>query len=107
MSMIAGCPTCDAALDWPHAPGCHDAQCLVTGFPVNDCPPGHEHDLGEWTGWLPGEAEAVEHGLWQRRKVPGTGWEQCGPFSGGVPDRTRVFSMGRWDRESRAWVIPD
>lgn len=107
MSLIAGCPTCASPIDWPHAPGCPDSQCIVTGLPINDCPSDHAHDFGEWTGWLPGEFEAVEHGLWTRRKVP-SGWEQCGPFTeGGIPDRTRVFSMGRWDRESRSWVIPD
>lgn len=80
-------------------------EVIVNGAAFCGCPvDGLHDDCGEdvWTGQRPGEAEAVEMGLWCRWGPP---WIECSAdHPEARPDLNRVSIVGRWDRQAARWV---
>lgn len=96
------CHDCGARVGMPHEDGCDVARCMWSGGQRLSCLMSHDCGEDVWTGQWPGEAEAVEMGLWCCWGPP---WIECEPgHPGARPDLNRVAIVGRWDRDRKRWV---
>lgn len=64
-----------------------------------------DDDRMPWTGWHTGQAEAIAAGLYAKL-VPGKGWVPCNKEEPGArPDLNTLFSVAKWDRSQKRWII--
>lgn len=118
------CPDCQVGIGEPHEDGCDVARCLWDGGQRLSCDyaldysdepesdprridPADPHDCGKdtWTGYWPGEVEAVEFGWWIYWGPP---WIRCSPeHPYARPDLNRLHIEARWDRVGQRWTLSD
>lgn len=119
------CPdqNCQVPIGAEHQTGCGIAICMSTGHQRllhEDGPRRPLADLGhglvdahvcgddQWTGVLPGAAEATAAGLFVYRENDTGPWIPCPPDTpGAAPDLTRVTQTGVWDPIRQRWTLPD
>jgi hypothetical protein len=118
--VIPECPDCGAGVGQLHKPGCEYEQCPYCGGPLHLCiqaggpdrpyvpafPPPQDDRL-PWTGFFPGEAEALEFGWYCRPARDGQSWVACDKGDPDAqPDVPRVYGEAVWDRQEKRYVLP-
>jgi hypothetical protein len=98
------CFECGVSPGELHVVGCDHEQCPCCGGQVmycccDACP----DDRLVWTGYMPGEEEAVRLGYF--RLPSRTGYIRCTPDTpGAMPDLNRFVEEHEWSRAQRCYV---